>query len=145
METYINIDTLVENEVSKAFKPLVLCPICKNIFIDPQMCNKCQKVFCKKCIDEWSLENRDCPNNCEAPTYQSCIFKNDILSKLKFVCVGCEQEINYEDAENHHNECCPDKTSVDLKKKKSKLQKLPPEEVQKLINEGNYIAYITCK
>ena len=145
METYININTLVDNEVSKAFRSLVICPLCKNIYIKPIMCNKCQQVYCQKCIDKWSDENRECPNNCEDPTYQNCIFKNEILSKLKFICVGCEQEIYYDEGKNHHKECCPDKTSEDMKKKKPKIQRLQPEEVEKYTNEGNEIEYITCK
>ena len=78
---------------------------------------KCQNVYCKKCIDNLSEKNEKCPNNCDSPTFQNCLGKKEILSKLYFSCVGCGKEIPYDEAEKHHTSCCPNKTSSNLKKK----------------------------
>ena len=146
MEKYVNNDTVIDNEMFKIFKPSVTCPLCKNIFIKPVM-SKCQNVYCKNCIDNWSKNNTKCPNNCcEEPEYQNCIFKNEILSQLKFYCVGCGKELAYNEAENHHNSCCPNKTSADMdkskKKKKFDLIKLSPDEVKKLTDKGKELTNI---
>ena len=150
MEEYVNNDTLKEDELSKLFKDSVTCPQCKNIFINPVICMTCQKVYCKKCIDNWSKNNQKCPNNCDKPDYQKCLGKNDILSKLKFICVGCKEEIGYDNAEKHHKSCCPGKTSASLENTKTpssevRIKKLTSDEVNVLKSEGNEITYITGK
>jgi len=146
MESYINKDTLVENEVTKMLKSSLMCPLCNNIYINPLMCMSCQKTYCKKCIDN-NGNNAKCPNNCDNPNYQKSIGTNDILSKLKFTCVGCEKEIGYDEAQKHHDSCCPGKTSEKMNSNKTpnggKLRRLKSEEVNKLKKEGNDITYIT--
>ena len=122
MEQYVNNVTLKEDEISKMFKDSATCPICKSILIDPFICLKCQKAFCQKCIG-----------------------KNDILSKLKFFCVGCQAEITYDKAESHHNSCCPEKTSSGFVKNKSKIKRLSSEEVNKYKQQGSELTYITGK
>ena len=82
MEKFININSLVNNDINNAFKDLAICPLCSNILIEPYMCMKCQKVYCKKCIDEWKNKDDKCPNKCENPNYQKSLEKNNILCKL---------------------------------------------------------------
>ena len=145
MEKYINNETVIEDETFKVLKSSVICPLCKNIYINPVMC-KCQSVYCKRCIDNWNKDNNKCPNNCENPEYQKCLFKNEFLFKLKFYCVGCDKELAYNEAESHHNSCCPNKTSGDMdinKKRKSKLVKLSPDEVSALRKKGNELTQIS--
>ena len=145
METYINNDTLIENETTKMLKSLLLCPICNNIFINPVMCLKCQKNFCEKCFNDPNNKEKKC--SCENATFQKSIAKNELLSQLKFTCVGCNGEIEYNKAQMHHDSCCPDKTSKDMILTKtsniSKLRRLKPEEISKLKKEGNEVIYIT--
>ena len=107
MENNININTLVKNELNNALKDLTICPLCSNILIDPYMCMKCQKVYCKKCIDEWKNkeEGDKCPNKCENPNYQKSLEKNNILCKLKFKCEKCENEFLYEELIKHVANC----------------------------------------
>ena len=145
MKDYANNDTLKEDEISKLFKETTTCPLCKNIFINPFMCLKCQKVFCKNCIDKWNENDKNCPNNCQNPDYEKCNAKNEILSHFRFICVGCEGEIKYDEAENHHNICCPGKTSKDFIKKQIKIKKLNSEEANILSENGNEFTFLTGK
>ena len=69
------------------------------------MCMKCQNVYCKNCIDKWNKKDNRCTNRCENTNYQKSLDRNDILSKLKFKCVKCDGEIEYNNVENHHNSC----------------------------------------
>ena len=146
MEKYINNDTLIENEIVNLFKSSIICPLCKNIFIKPVMCINCQRVYCKKCIDNWSKNNEKCPNNCQA-NYQECTIKNDILSKLEFNCLGCDQTILYFEIENHYKTYHSNKESLKFKKikknKPAKIKKLSANEVSKLTNKGEEITYIS--
>lgn len=127
MDGYVNNDTLVENPISLAVKNTVTCPLCQNIFIDPMICG-CQNVYCKICIEDWSRTHKNCPNKCNNPIYQKCLGKMDILSKLKFKCLGCKKEILYNDAEIHHKACCPDKRI-------SKLKQIPKKDLDSIKNE----------
>ena len=96
---------------------------------------------------EWTKLN--CPNKCDSPTYQNCVGKNDILSKLKFNCVGCGKEILYNDAEKHHESCCPGRTSLNLKEikkiniKPPNIRRIKPEEVEEFKKKGKEIGYMT--
>ena len=149
MECYINKDTIIEDEIYKLFSISVICPLCHDIYIKPIMCIKCQKVYCKRCIETWSKNEDKCPNQCKSPDYQNTQAKNDILSKLKLSCVGCCEEIGYYEAEEHHNSCCPNMTSIDFKnnkiktKERKKLEKITSIEIQELKNKGKELTYIT--
>ena len=147
MEAYVNNKTLVEDDISKALKLLVTCSLCNNILINPVMCMGCQKVYCKKCIDNSINIDRKC--KCENKDYPKCIGKNEILSKLKFICVGCQEEISYEEAEKHHDSCCPGKTSDDMESNDTpsgaKIKRLKSEEVSLYNKDGKKIPRITSK
>ena len=148
MEEYINIHTLIEDEISKMFKDSVACPLCLNILIDPIICMECQKVFCKKCIEGWSKKNKNCPNDiCKSPKYQVCIGKKEILTILKFKCLKCGEQIGYFDAKNHHNICCPEQISSEVMQNEPilKMEKISIEEVDSLRRKGVKIKIITSK
>lgn len=146
MEKYINDESVIKDVIYNTFKELIICPLCFNILIDQMMCMKCQNVYCKKCIDQWKEKDNKCPNRCENPNYQRSLGKKDILSKLKFKCLNCENEIEYEKIQSHYNSC-PDKNNLrkKMKKKKSQFHRLSFEESSKLKKEGKDIIYITCK
>ena len=140
MEKYINEGTVVDNEIYQAFKESVICPICTNILIEPVMCMKCQSSYCKRCSEDWSKKNDKCPNRCESPNYQRNLEKNNILSKLKFKCENCGEQIFYEKVEKHINEC---KTN-DINVRKKRMKKLNMEEITNLRKKVNPIR-INCK
>ena len=142
MEKYININTIIEDSIYDIFKNSIICPLCNNILIDPMMCMKCQNAYCKKCIDDWNKNNEKCPKGCEAPNYSKSIGKNDILSKLKFRCVGCGEEIEYDNAEKHHESCCPG-VNFDNSTKIPRLKRLNSTQTNKLKKEGKEMTYIT--
>ena len=146
MEKYINKNTLVEDDFYKLFQSSVICSICENIYINPVMCLKCQKVFCKRCVEKINENDGINQHNCEEPDYKKSLDKNEILSKLKFFCVGCEAQIVYSEAERHHESCCPGKTSNGMNfKNKIKIKKLTLKEIEKLRKQGKEVAYISGK
>ena len=102
MEKFINIDTIIKNDIYNDLKEYIICPLCFNILINPIICMKCQKVYCKNCISFWNKKNVKCPNFCNNPNYQNCFEKRDILSALYFKCTKCKNNINYDDIKNHY-------------------------------------------
>ena len=133
MEKYINEETVVQNEIYSAFKDDIICPICTNILIEPQMCMNCQNTYCKRCIEDWSKKNNQCPNRCENPNYKRSLEKNNTLSKLKFKCQKCGEEISYNNIESHLTNCSPE---INIEKKttnndiKRKIKRLNRNEVK---------------
>ena len=167
MEEYINNNTIVKDAVYNAFKGAIICPLCSNVLIDPIMCTKCQKVYCQRCINEWSKKEKKCPNNCDELKIQKCIGKNDILFKLNFKCEACGKNFNYEEAIKHLKKCYPDKKFpeekieengkengieniienkiVNQNKNQTKFEKLSEEETNKMKNELKDAINITSK
>ena len=52
MEEYVNQNTLKKDEITKLFLPSIIWLLCNDILIKPVMCMKCQKDYCKKCLDK---------------------------------------------------------------------------------------------
>ena len=147
METYVNNKTLIEDDIAILFKSSVTCPICVNILINPVICINCQKVHCKKCIDNPINEDKKCL--CDNPNYQKAYDKIEILSKLKFICFECGEGIPYDEAQKHHGFCCPFKTientNFQKTKNEKKFKKLKSEEVEILRKKGYEISCMTSK
>ncbi len=137
MEKYINDDLVIKDAIYNAFKDSVRCPICLNILINPFMCMNCQNVYCQNCLDKWKKKDNKCPNRCQNPNYQKSLNINHILSNLKFKCIYCEGEIEYNNVEKHHNSC--------KIQRKKKLKQIPKNTVQKLKIKQEDIEYITSK
>ena len=147
MDKYINEETVVENEIYLAFKNEVTCPICAKLIINPLMCMNCQNVYCKKCIDDWSKKDKRCPNRCENPNYKKSIEKSNTLSKLKFKCERCGQQILYDNVKAHMDTCesnTINETTKTNKGSSKRLKKLKKEEVEKAKKNGQ-LARITSK
>ena len=100
---YIHENNIINGEIYNAFKFSILCPICSNIIIDPMMCMNCQNSYCKKCINQWELYNKKCPNRCKNPNYQVSKELNGILSKLNFKCKFCNKAFEYNEMKEHCN------------------------------------------
>ena len=144
MDEIININTLVKDDISNLFKDSIICPICNSVLIDPMLCMKCQKTFCKKCIDSYPNNNEECPNKCSEPYYQKSIGKNDILSKLKFNCKKCGGEYYYHEIKSHYNSCDSNNSSNKIDNKKH-LKRLSIENVYNIKRKSQNLTYITGK
>ena len=138
MENYIDGYTIVANEIYLSFKEDVVCPICSNILIEPQMCTNCQNVYCRKCLNEWTKKSNQCPNRCDTPNYITSKEKLNIISKLKFKCKKCGEQISHEQMEKHISLCNPNNN------KKKKVKRLKDEDLERVkLLKG--IPHITSK
>ena len=104
-------------------------------------------VYCKKCIDDWSKKDKRCPNRCENPNYKKSIEKSNTLSKLKFKCEKCGEEISYDNVKKHVDNCesnaINEETHINNERIK-RIKKIKRQDIGKTKKNG-ISAYITCK
>ena len=109
------------------------------------MCSICQKVFCQKCIEE-NIKSNICPYNCQNAKFIRSIQKNELLSKMKYKCKNCGEEVMQSDINTHLNSNCKPKkeqTLAEIYQNKKKLFKLTPEEMSEV--DKNKINRFTSK
>ena len=128
---YINENNIINDEIYKAFKFSISCPICSNIIIEPLMCMKCQNSFCQKCINQWNLINEKCPNRCINPNYQMSKEMNGLLSKLNFKCEFCTKTFEYNKMKEHYY------SDFENMEKNDKREFQQPEKKKKMIKIEN--------
>ena len=136
MEKYVNIETIIKNNIYETFKGYIICPICKKLILEPFMCLKCQKNFCNNCTQNMkTIINNS--HNCKNPKYQNIIENNNMIKKFKFNCIkGCGAQIPYDEINRHYNSYCSNKEQL------NKIRFLNEKETS-LINED--IGYIISK
>ena len=131
---------VIKNDYYNSIEEEIICPICKNIKVDPVLCSKCQNSFCSQCIEEWKKNSQLCPFKCFASNFISSRIIKSLLSKLTFKCkYNCKEIIPYDNLINHYEcECA----NVDDKEKNKNLiikyNKLQ-NEYKKLEKEYNEI------
>ena len=109
--------------------------------MSPVQCNKCNKCFCKMCIDNYANSKSKCPFRCDNPQYNPNKFVENVLAILKFKCKnGCDKIIKYEELQKHYQEDCD---KIDYKAKYKELLKKYKEmkNPNKNNQQFNYGAY----
>ena len=141
---YFSDDCIVEDEIFRVLKKMLICPICEKIYKDPIICSVCQGVYCQKCIDN------KCPKNCVNNKLSKCVSKNEMLSKIKYKCKNCSEEVSQSGIKAHLDSNCKHKKEIERTKSlseifqtKKELKKLSKEEMKKYNN--NEIKHFTSK
>ena len=89
--------------------PDFICQICLYFVIDPVECLTCNSIFCKKCLYEYTLYSKRCPNRCDI-NYRPVnrILKN-LINSVKVPCIyyhkGCREILTYEVYYSHLKIC----------------------------------------
>ena len=84
-DEYFSDDYVVEDTLYISLKDLITCPLCSKIFKEPYMCNECQQVYCKKCLQQDS-KLKICPKEKKRSTFSLSKNKNELVSKIKYRC-----------------------------------------------------------
>ena len=113
------IDYVIMDDFFNSIKEEATCTICFDIKIDPIMCTKCQNSYCSKCIKNWSSKSKNCPYQCDSPTYQTARVVKNLICKLNFKCKnGCNKIIPFEKVQSHNEFECD---KIDFREKYQKL------------------------
>ena len=114
---------------------MIKCDLCHKILKDPYMCNDCQKVYCKKCLENYS-QLKICPSEYKDAKFIRCIAKNELLSKIKYRCKNCKKEVIQTDIKAHLESNCEhkeklerEKTLAEIIQTKKSLIKLSSEDM----------------
>ena len=141
-DQYFSDDCIIEDPLYMSLKDLLMCPLCNKILKDPYMCNDCQNVYCKKCLEDYS-ELKICPKEYKDVKFIRCIAKNELLSKIKYRCKNCKKEVIQTDIKAHLESNCQHSEEIQKKKTlaeeiqtKKELIKISKEEM-----EGKTIDY----
>ena len=132
---YFTDDSVVEDQLYLSLKDLLICPYCHKLIKNPFMCNKCQKNYCKKCLEDYS-NMKKCPNDNKESEFKHSIMINEMLSKLKYKCNNCKEEILQSDIKSHLETNCEyvelehEKTLAEIIQTKKELIKLSPQEME---------------
>ena len=136
-DEYFTDDCIIKDQLYSSLKDLITCPLCQKILKNPYMCCKCQKSYCKKCLEENS-NLKTCPNDKEETQFIHSVFAEDMLSKLKYKCKNCLKEVIQSDIKAHiqdncqHNELERKKTlAEEIHTKKKTLIKLSFKDMKK--------------
>ena len=136
-EDYFSDDCIVQDELFMSIKDLLKCPLCNKILKDPYMCQDCQSVYCKKCLENYS-NLKKCPKDGKDGKFVHCITKSDLLSKLKYRCKNCLKEVIQTNIKSHLEENCKyeennigsEKTLAEIIQTKKELIILNQEEMK---------------
>jgi len=135
-DQYFSDDCIIEEPLYLSLKDLLICPLCKKILKDPYMCNNCQNVYCKKCLEDYS-QLKICPSEYKDAKFIRCIAKNELLSKIKYRCKNCKKEVIQTDIKAHLESNCEhseviqkQKTLAEEIQTKKELIKLSKEEMK---------------
>lgn len=93
----LNVDVYVKSKVELS------CMLCKNIVLMPSSCNKCKKLYCRKCIIKTTLNYNYCLN-CGYKPFETEIPNHEIstlMSKLEIKCPQCNKNISLKDVPTH--------------------------------------------
>jgi len=135
IDEYFDENSPIENQLYLSLKNLLICPYCQELIKDPFMCSKCQKNYCKKCLEEYS-NMKKCPNDNKESEFKHSIMINEMLSKLKYKCKNCKKEIFQSDIKAHLEEKCEyiedehEKSLSEIIQTKKELIKLSPQEME---------------
>ena len=88
--------------------PTLQCSICLDLVMEPVECQKCSKLFCKECINNWLQNSTQCPNKhqfIKQSTLDDWIKPalNRIFIKCPFQ--GCKNSYAYSTWSNHLKRC----------------------------------------
>ena len=88
-----------------------ICIICSNVATNPQMCSKCEHIYCNNCITLWLKSNNYCPYKCDDKNEMKlnklhASIKNVYLAlKVKCSIPGCNEVVCIRDLFKHENFC----------------------------------------
>ena len=85
------------------------CGICQELVFNPMICDNCNYICCKDCIEENMKKCKYiCPIKCKSPAYRILnVTENKYINNIKLRCKheGCNEFIEYTNYNDHLEHC----------------------------------------
>lgn len=99
-------DRISEFEIDKSFTDFLLCQTCCKLARDPKECDYCDKLFCKFCIENWLLLNKNCPMcHKDIKIRGASRVVKEIINSFKIKCSFCPAVVPLQEIEKHESSC----------------------------------------
>ena len=89
--------------------PDFICQICLYFVVEPVECLTCNSIFCKKCLYEYTLYSKHCPNRCDIKYRPVNRILKNLINSVKVPCIyyhkGCREILTYESFYSHVKIC----------------------------------------
>ena len=89
--------------------PDFICQICLSFVLDPVECLTCNAIFCRKCLYEYTLYSKHCPNRCDINYRPVNRILRNIINAVKVPCIyfhkGCKEILTFEIYDRHLKQC----------------------------------------
>ena len=133
-EEYFSDDFIIEDGYYIGIKDLILCPLCSKILKEPYICNECQKVYCKKCLEK-DYRLKICPEKKIQTKFSPDVNSNRLLSNLKYRCRNCLEIVVQSDIKTHLESNCRKAERVKKEKTLSEIIQTKKELIKLSLNE----------
>ena len=133
-EEYFSDDFIIEDGYYIGIKDLILCPLCSKILKKPYICNECQKVYCKKCLEK-DYRLKICPENKIKTKFSPDVNSNRLISNLKYRCRNCLEIVVQSDIKTHLESNCRKAERVKKEKTLSEIIQTKKELIKLSLNE----------
>lgn len=123
MDLGYDTDTIAIFEIDKAFTDYLLCQICFSKFTrhkqltlyrlkfvemsrDAKECDYCNKLYCKLCIENWLIMNKDCPMcHLDIKIRGASRVVKEIIYSFRIQCSYCPVIVRLSEIERHEAQC----------------------------------------
>ena len=106
MEEVLGYDTKL---ISGPIDEDLICIICANVVCEAMECSKCNSLFCKRCIDIWLKQKKECPSRCkmnkDAVIKPASRIVGKLVKKMTIRCKYCSESMKIEFVEEHERIC----------------------------------------
>ena len=95
-------DSIAIFEIDKAFTDYLLCQICFKMSRDAKECDYCNKLYCKLCIENWLIMNKDCPMcHLDIKIRGASRVVKEIIYSFRIQCSHCPAVVRLSEIEKH--------------------------------------------
>ena len=133
-DEYFSDDCVVEDTLYISLKDLITCPLCSKILKEPYICNECQKVYCKKCLEK-DYRLKICPEKKIQTKFSPDVNSNRLISNLKYRCRNCLEIVVQSDIKTHLESNCRKAERVKKEKTLSEIIQTKKELIKLSLNE----------
>eukprot|EP00347_Sterkiella_histriomuscorum_P011602 403371825 len=92
--------------IPKEFTRFLQCQICFKVARDAKECDYCNQLFCKRCIENWLILNKNCPMcHRDIRIRGASRVVKEIIQSFRMKCQYCQKVYRLAEIEQHEQQC----------------------------------------